>query len=263
MGVAIRPDGFVTLDALVPRLKTIRKLGKSKGGGTNGRAPTQLVSRGAEADILELLQMIVAECKKQRFTLRQIRSTAGAACTAAGTAVSAGELLEMDKNNDAGANVLSRWEIRANQGHTMKHISVEDHTRIVDPDHELPVCIHGTYRRHVQAILKTGLNRMQRQHVHMAPGLVGDVDPISGNTIISGMRHDCDTIVRIDVARAMRTHGLEFFRSSNGVILCPGDQNGAIPPDCLTVESRDQEAEGGSVRGGDIISVAGGEERLN
>ena len=63
------------LDALVPRLKTIRKLGKSKGGGTNGRAPTQLVSRGAEADILELLQMIVAECKKQRFTLRQIRST--------------------------------------------------------------------------------------------------------------------------------------------------------------------------------------------
>jgi RNA:NAD 2'-phosphotransferase (TPT1/KptA family) len=257
MGVAIRPDGFVTLDALVPRLKTIRKLVKSKGDGTKGRERTQPVPRGAQADILKLLQMIVAKCNKQRFTLRRIRavassssSSAGAAGTAAATAVSAGELLEMENNNDAGANVLSNWEIRANQGHTMEHISVEDHARIVE---YLPVCIHGTYRRHVQAILKMGLNRMQRQHVHMAPGLVGDVDPISGNTIISGMRHDCDTIVRVDMARAMRTHGLEFFHSSNGVILCPGDQNGAIPPDCLTVESRDQ-AEGGSgsVRMGDM-----------
>ena len=81
---------------------------------------------------------------------------------------------------------------------------------------------------------------MNRQHVHMAPGLPGDIDPVSGKRIVSGMRYDCDTIIRVDVVRAMRKYGLKFFRSSNGVILCPGDQNGAIPPDCLTVERMDQ-----------------------
>lgn len=274
MGIAIRRNGFVSLNELVPRLKTIRKLGKRTHGSNTSAAsgscvsvqshaelvPTHRMSRDEQAAILRLLQKIVLECKKQRFTLRQVDEvrTKAASASPASTATPADisvagalprNMSALHGTNKPCTNILAQWEIRANQGHTMRLITVEDHRSILDPD-ELPVCIHGTYQRHVQAILEKGLNRMKRHHIHMAPGLVGDTDPISGRVIISGMRHDCDTIIRVDVARAMRTHGLEFFCSSNGVVLCPGDQNGAIPPDCLKVESMDMAKQGGGTRHG-------------
>jgi 2'-phosphotransferase len=63
---------------------------------------------------------------------------------------------------------------------------------------------------------------MKRNHIHFAKGLPGD----SG--VISGMRQNAEVRIYIDVAKAMNA-GYEFFESSNGVILCPGDENGTLP----------------------------------
>lgn len=45
----------------------------------------------------------------------------------------------------------------------------------------------------------------------------------------SGMRKSCDIYVYIDAAKAMAA-GIKFFRSANGVILTPGDENGLVAP---------------------------------
>lgn len=122
------------------------------------------------------------------------------------------------------------WYIRANQGHSMVGICV-DMREITDPS-EITNCIHGTYSRHLNAIMKTGLNRMNRQHIHMAASVPGK------NGVISGMRNSCDTIIYVDAAKAMAL-GIQFFISSNGVILSPGDASGSIPASCfIRVEQR-------------------------
>ena len=52
--------------------------------------------------------------------------------------------------------------------------------------------------------------------------------------MVSGMRKSADTIVTIDVARAMAA-GIPFFRSSNGVILSPGlGDTGCIPAEFIS-----------------------------
>ena len=64
---------------------------------------------------------------------------------------------------------------------------------------------------------------MRRNHVHFAVGLPGT----SG--VISGMRGDVELLVYVDVAAAM-VAGLQFFISSNNVVLCAGDDQGLIAP---------------------------------
>ena len=63
---------------------------------------------------------------------------------------------------------------------------------------------------------------MKRNHIHFAKGLPGDLG------VISGMRQNSEVRIYIDVAEAMKD-GYEFFESSNGVILCPGNENGTLP----------------------------------
>jgi len=108
--------------------------------------------------------------------------------------------------------------IRANQGHTMRDISVE----MAPVADDVTLALHGTYHHAWPSIRAGGLSRMKRQHVHLARGLPGE----SGT--ISGMRSSCEVLVWVDVRRA-RAAGLQFFESSNGVILTPGDSRGAIP----------------------------------
>lgn len=110
--------------------------------------------------------------------------------------------------------------IRANQGHTMKGIDPDKLlTPIVDPK-EVPVSIHGTYKASLPAIMKAGLNRMGRNHVHLTNGHVSEVK--------SGVRKNVEILIYVDVAKAMG-RGLKFYRSENNVILCPGP----IPADCF------------------------------
>ncbi|XP_022083190.1 tRNA 2'-phosphotransferase 1-like isoform X4 [Acanthaster planci] len=68
-----------------------------------------------------------------------------------------------------------------------------------------------------------GLSRMKRTHVHFAQGEPGE------NGVISGMRRSCDLMIFLNLEKALQG-GLSFFLSKNGVILCPGDENGLIHP---------------------------------
>ena len=75
--------------------------------------------------------------------------------------------------------------VRANQGHTMACVESEALLeRIVkgeDGDPPLAcVCVHGTALRNWGAIKKSGLCRMERNHIHFARGLPGEDGVISG-----------------------------------------------------------------------------------
>eukprot|EP00300_Choanocystis_sp_HF-7_P001826 c11456_g1_i3.p2 GENE.c11456_g1_i3~~c11456_g1_i3.p2 ORF type:complete len:114 (+),score=16.53 c11456_g1_i3:446-787(+) len=63
---------------------------------------------------------------------------------------------------------------------------------------------------------------MSRNHIHFAVGLPGD------RAVISGMRRSAQLYIFLDVPKAMAA-GIEFFRSSNNVVLSSG-LNGFIPP---------------------------------
>lgn len=123
--------------------------------------------------------------------------------------------------------------IRAVQGHSIK--SVQD-AELMKPlsadDPDLPgQCVHGTYKRHVQAILKNGLlaggkfGNTFRNHVHFAPYAPGD------GRVVSGMRYDSDVAVWINLRQALRK-GVPFFMAKNEVILSPGI-DGVVPAEFI------------------------------
>ena len=76
--------------------------------------------------------------------------------------------------------------------------------------------------------MRDGLSRMGREHIHFAP-LPAGWRSAGGARPVSGMRANCEVLVRVDVASAMRG-GIEFYLSDNGVVLSPGDGAGVIPP---------------------------------
>merc|ERR1719410_2369730 len=111
--------------------------------------------------------------------------------------------------------------IRANQGHSIKTVEVEME-EITNHVH-INKAIHGTYHKSWEIIRTMGLSRMDRNHIHFAAGEPEDAE------VISGMRSSCQIYIYIDVEAAMR-EGIKFFRSSNNVILSPGNDEGIIKP---------------------------------
>ncbi len=63
---------------------------------------------------------------------------------------------------------------------------------------------------------------MNRNHIHFAQGIPGT------QGVISGARKNASILIYIDLPRAMEA-GYKFFVSSNGVVLCPGDERGFLP----------------------------------
>ena len=71
--------------------------------------------------------------------------------------------------------------------------------------------------------MQSGLNKMARNHVHMAVGL-------PGNGVISGMRSSCQIVVEVNMTRAMHSNPpVPFWISQNRVILSEGLEDGSIP----------------------------------
>lgn len=71
--------------------------------------------------------------------------------------------------------------------------------------------------------MEKGLNRMGRNHMHLAIGLPGD-------GVISGMRSSCQVVIEINMTRAMHgPHRIPFFISSNKVVLAEGLEDGSLP----------------------------------
>ncbi|XP_052430456.1 tRNA 2'-phosphotransferase 1 [Carassius gibelio] len=116
-----------------------------------------------------------------------------------------------------------RLQIRANQGHSVQVTDLELRAVALD-DPDCPrEAVHGSYMKHWPSIRSQGISRMNRTHIHLAPGLPGE------GGVISGMRPSCDLAVYIDVAKAMKD-GIQFFWSDNGVLLTPGDAAGMLAP---------------------------------
>lgn len=111
--------------------------------------------------------------------------------------------------------------IRANQGHSLKNVEV-DMAEISGNDN-IDQCIHGTYFKCWDSIKKDGLSRMNRQHIHFSEDFPGS------KNVISGMRGNCQIAIYIDVKKVL-ADGLRLFRSSNNVILCPGNEAGFLEP---------------------------------
>ena len=130
------------------------------------------------------------------------------------------DIIYVTTNNDKQRFVIKNKDhnmlIRANQGHSLKFINSKLLlTKINHPD-EIPICVHGTYFKAWKIIKKEGLNRMNRNHIHMAVGVPGN------DGVISGMRSSCEIIIYINVKKAMEQGGLIFYYSLNNVILTKG-----------------------------------------
>ena len=130
------------------------------------------------------------------------------------------DIVSVVKNNDKQRFSLKNNDnkllIRANQGHSIAIINEEKLlTKINDPT-SIPICVHGTYIKAWNIIKTKGLSRMKRNHIHMATGIPGD------DCVISGMRSNCEIIIYINLKKAMEIGGLDFFFSSNNVILTKG-----------------------------------------
>jgi len=94
--------------------------------------------------------------------------------------------------------------IRANQGHS---ISVDLAYEAIVPPTTL---FHGTAERFLDSILREGLKKRKRHHVHLSS------DMETAHKV--GSRHGKPVILRIN-ASAMQANGFAFYKSENGVWL--------------------------------------------
>ena len=94
--------------------------------------------------------------------------------------------------------------IRANQGHS---IPVDLQLASVTPPDAL---YHGTSKAMVRPILREGLQKMRRQHVHLSRD--------KATAIKVGSRHGAPVVLLVDAA-AMARDGYQFYLSDNGVWL--------------------------------------------
>jgi putative RNA 2'-phosphotransferase len=135
-----------------------------------------------------------------------------AACTAHRFPVSRAELDEVVARNDKQRFSFDPTGnlIRANQGHS---VEVDLELEQVEPP---AVLYHGTPAGNVEVILRTGLAKMARHHVHLS----ADVET-AGRV---GARRGRPVILVVDAA-AMHRDGHAFYRSANGVWLTD-----AVPP---------------------------------
>ncbi|XP_048559331.1 tRNA 2'-phosphotransferase 1-like [Triticum urartu] len=111
--------------------------------------------------------------------------------------------------------------IRANQGHTVTTVTSESLLKPILSADEVSVCVHGTYRKNVDSILKYGLKRMARLHVHFSSGLPSD------GGVISGMRSGANILIYLNVRKALQD-GMKLYISDNKVILTEGF-DGVVP----------------------------------
>ena len=104
-------------------------------------------------------------------------------------------------------------KIRASQGHS---VDVELGYVSQEPPE---ILYHGTGEKSVRSILETGLQKRNRQHIHLS----SDVE----TAVMVGQRHGKPFVFDV-LAKKMCSDGFEFFLSDNGVWLTE-----TVPPDYL------------------------------
>ena len=113
--------------------------------------------------------------------------------------------------------------IRANQGHSSGQLN--DEVMLETIKEPIEGCFHGTYKSNLASIKKNGLSRMSRKHIHIAESFESK----------SGKRDNCNLVIYINMKSAM-DDGFKFYRSDNGVILTPGNDDGFLPPQYLVFD---------------------------
>lgn len=136
-----------------------------------------------------------------------------------GVAISRVELEEIVARNNKQRFAFDETgqRIRASQGHSVP-IDLQL-APIAPPD----VLYHGTGKAAVGAILREGLCKMRRHHVHLSSD--------SATAIKVGSRHGAPVVLLVDAA-AMARDGYLFYRSDNGVWLTE-----TVPPRYLRILS--------------------------
>ena len=135
-----------------------------------------------------------------------------AGCARKGMPLSWAELEEVVDGNDKQRFSFdeSGERIRANQGHSVEvDLQLEP---LTPPD----VLYHGTAEHVVAEVLRTGLRKMKRHHVHLST--------TAATARSVGSRHGKPVILVVDAAALSRA-GTLFYCSDNGVWLVD-----AVPP---------------------------------
>jgi 2'-phosphotransferase len=163
----------------------------------------------------ESIQQAVAENDKQRFTM--IQKSQSVSTIPSQVSSTTCENRMVDSQNDQYGD----WYIRANQGHSITTIDPYQLLTLVDP-RNFSIIVHGTFldcwKEGIQSI---GLSKMGRTHIHFAKGMPND------QGVISGMKSSCQVFIFVNAKKCAEDQ-IEFFESSNGVILTPG-LNGILP----------------------------------
>lgn len=142
---------------------------------------------------------LLAACKKHTFPITRL------------------ELNEVVSSNDKKRFSFDSTGtlIRANQGHSVEvDLQLESTS---PPD----VLYHGTGHGAVESILRDGLRKMSRHHVHLSSDI-----PTAKKV---GARHGRPVVFLVDAAR-MHKDGHQFYCSENGVWLV-----NCVPPNYLQV----------------------------
>lgn len=113
---------------------------------------------------------------------------------------------EVVASNDKKRFIISEdgLKIRANQGHS---ISIDLDLKPTDPP---SILYHGTATRFLKSILETGLEKRNRQHVHLSKDLATATQV--------GKRHGKLVILKV-LSKEMQTDGFTFYQSENAVWL--------------------------------------------
>jgi putative RNA 2'-phosphotransferase len=128
------------------------------------------------------------------------------AAARAGVAITADELTEIVRSSDKQRFAFddTGTRIRANRGHS---VAVDLQLEPTEPPPEL---FHGTAEGNVEAVLRDGLQKMARHHVHLSPD--------TATAVKVGSRHGKPVVLVVDAAK-MCADGHLLFVSANGVWL--------------------------------------------
>lgn len=134
-------------------------------------------------------------------------------------ALSRAQLEEVVAGNDKQRFAFDETgtKIRANQGHSVE-VDLE-----LEPLSPPPHLFHGTGAQNRDLLLREGLKKMRRHHVHLSADLE--------TALKVGARHGKPLVFMVDAAR-MSGDGHLFYRSANGVWLTD-----EVPPSYLKIHS--------------------------
>lgn len=160
----------------------------------------------------ELIGVVLEE--QGWVSVRELRKKAAAY----GKSISAEELVYVVENNSKKRFSFSedKKKIRASQGHS---INVD---LGCEPQQPPEFLFHGTATHFVGSILKTGLEKQKRTHVHLS------ADRETGIKV--GQRHGKPVVFEV-AAGEMYAAGYLFFLSENGVWLTD-----VVPPGFLKIQ---------------------------